>query len=185
MADLAEAAFGSIRLGLLFALTGTMVDLWADLGKLTRLGVGDVMAPVGAAACLRCIARHGASENIHQHARILTFGDDFQYRGAVPDQSGDGHLAACTARPHIVGQSWLGLVSQLGGYLALTYALGHLPATITSVSLLTQGPLDRCDGCASYHRAADLAAKFWAECWCSLELAWRIRQRHPEEEANI
>jgi drug/metabolite transporter (DMT)-like permease len=35
----------------------------------------------------------------------------------------------------------LGLVSQLGGYLALTYALGHLPATITSVSLLSQGPL--------------------------------------------
>src|SRR5439155_546180 len=43
-------------------------------------------------------------------------------------------------------RSWLaliglGLVSQLGGYLALTYALGHLPATITSVSLLSQGPL--------------------------------------------
>ena len=35
----------------------------------------------------------------------------------------------------------LGLVSQLGGYLALTYALGHLPATVTSVSLLSQGPL--------------------------------------------
>jgi drug/metabolite transporter (DMT)-like permease len=35
----------------------------------------------------------------------------------------------------------LSLVSQLGGYLALTYALGHLPATITSVSLLSQGPL--------------------------------------------
>jgi drug/metabolite transporter (DMT)-like permease len=35
----------------------------------------------------------------------------------------------------------LGLVSQLGGYLALTYALGHLPATVTAVSLLAQGPL--------------------------------------------
>jgi len=35
----------------------------------------------------------------------------------------------------------LGLISQLGGYLALTYALGHLPATVTSVSLLSQGPL--------------------------------------------
>ncbi len=29
----------------------------------------------------------------------------------------------------------------LGGYLALTFALGHLPATVTSVSLLSQGPL--------------------------------------------
>ena len=35
----------------------------------------------------------------------------------------------------------LGLVSQLGGYLALTYAMGNLPATVTSVSLLSQGPL--------------------------------------------
>lgn len=35
----------------------------------------------------------------------------------------------------------LGLVSQLGAYLGLTYALGHLPATITSVGLLAQVPL--------------------------------------------
>jgi drug/metabolite transporter (DMT)-like permease len=35
----------------------------------------------------------------------------------------------------------LGLISQLGAYLALTYALGHLPATATSVGLLAQAPL--------------------------------------------
>lgn len=35
----------------------------------------------------------------------------------------------------------LGLVSQLGAYYALVYALGHLPATITSVGLLAQVPL--------------------------------------------
>ncbi len=35
----------------------------------------------------------------------------------------------------------LGLVSQLGAYLALVYALGHLPATITAVGLLAQVPL--------------------------------------------
>jgi drug/metabolite transporter (DMT)-like permease len=34
----------------------------------------------------------------------------------------------------------LGLVSQLGAYYALVYALGHLPATITSVGLLAQVP---------------------------------------------
>jgi drug/metabolite transporter (DMT)-like permease len=32
----------------------------------------------------------------------------------------------------------LGLVSQLGGWLAINYALGHLPATQVSVSLLAQ-----------------------------------------------
>jgi drug/metabolite transporter (DMT)-like permease len=34
----------------------------------------------------------------------------------------------------------LGLVSQLGAYFALVHALGHLPATITSVGLLAQVP---------------------------------------------
>lgn len=34
----------------------------------------------------------------------------------------------------------LGLVSQLGAYFALVYALGHLPATLTSVGLLAQVP---------------------------------------------
>lgn len=35
----------------------------------------------------------------------------------------------------------LGLVCQLGGYLGLTYALGHMPATISSVVLLGVAPL--------------------------------------------
>jgi drug/metabolite transporter (DMT)-like permease len=33
------------------------------------------------------------------------------------------------------------LVTQLGAYFALVYALGHLPATITSVGILAQVPL--------------------------------------------
>jgi drug/metabolite transporter (DMT)-like permease len=39
-----------------------------------------------------------------------------------------------------VALAGLGLVSQLGAYYALVYALGHLPATITSVGLLAQVP---------------------------------------------
>jgi drug/metabolite transporter (DMT)-like permease len=44
------------------------------------------------------------------------------------------------------GRTWaalaaLGLVSQLTAYFALVYALGHLPATRTSVGLLAQAPL--------------------------------------------
>jgi drug/metabolite transporter (DMT)-like permease len=35
----------------------------------------------------------------------------------------------------------LGLVCQLTGYLCLTYALGHLPATVTSVVILAVAPL--------------------------------------------
>lgn len=35
----------------------------------------------------------------------------------------------------------LGLVCQVGGYFALTYALGHLPTTVTSILFLTVAPL--------------------------------------------
>lgn len=35
----------------------------------------------------------------------------------------------------------LGLISQLAAYFALVYALGHLPATLTSVGLLAQVPV--------------------------------------------
>ena len=35
----------------------------------------------------------------------------------------------------------LGLGTQLVGYVALTYVLGHLAATVTSVGLLAQAPL--------------------------------------------
>jgi drug/metabolite transporter (DMT)-like permease len=38
----------------------------------------------------------------------------------------------------------LGLVCQVVGYFCLTYALGHLPATVTSVILLAGAPLTAC-----------------------------------------
>ena len=36
---------------------------------------------------------------------------------------------------------WLGVISQVGAYLCIAYALGHLPATVVSTGLLGQGPL--------------------------------------------
>lgn len=86
------------------------------------------------------------------------------------------------------GHSWaallgLGLISQLGGYFALTYALGHLPATVTSVSLLSQGPL-----------TAVLAAMLLAEPLARSQILGGAlvlagvglanRRTHPAEEAN-
>jgi drug/metabolite transporter (DMT)-like permease len=35
----------------------------------------------------------------------------------------------------------LGIISQLAAYFALVYALGHLPATVTSIGLLAQLPI--------------------------------------------
>lgn len=55
---------------------------------------------------------------------------------------------------------WLGVVSQVGAYLCIAYALGHLPATVVSIGLLAQAPL-----------TAFLAATLLGERLTALQLA--------------
>jgi len=43
--------------------------------------------------------------------------------------------------PSLAALLGLGLLCQLTGYFSLTYALGHLPATVPSVVLLAVAPL--------------------------------------------
>lgn len=171
-------------LGLLLALAGTLVILWADLGKLTRLGVGDLMA-LGAAACFAVYLL--ATERVRTSTSTLGFLRLAMISSTVALFLINLVMGISLRVPQgrtlwaVLG---LGLVSQLGGYLALTYALGHLPATITSVSLLTQGPL-----------TAVMAALLLAEplTWPQIlggvlvlsGVGLAHRQRHPEEEANI
>ncbi len=78
----------------------------------------------------------------------------------------------------------LGLVSQLGGYLALTYALGHLPATITSISLLAQGPLTAAMAAVLLGEPLTLP-QILGGTLVLTGVALAHRQRHPEEEANV
>jgi drug/metabolite transporter (DMT)-like permease len=59
---------------------------------------------------------------------LFTFATLFHISLAVPDKS---------ALFALLG---LGLICQLAGYLGLTYALGHVPATISSVVLLAVAP---------------------------------------------
>jgi drug/metabolite transporter (DMT)-like permease len=176
-----EAAFW---LGLLLALSGTAFILWADLGKLTRFGVGDVMA-LGAAACFAVYLL--ATERVRTSTSTLGFLRLAMISSTVALLLINLALGISLRVPHgrtlwaVLG---LGLISQLGGYLALTYALGHLPATITSVSLLTQGPLTAV-------MAAILLGEplTWPQIVGGALVLFGVglahRKRHPEEEANI
>jgi len=171
-------------LGLLLALAGTVVILWADLGKLTRFGVGDFMA-LGAAGCFAVYLL--ATERVRTSTSTLGFLRLAMISSTVALLMMNLAMGISLRVPHgrtlwaVLG---LGLISQLSGYLALTYALGHLPATITSVSLLTQGPL-----------TAVMAALLLGEplTWPQivggalvlLGVGLAHRKRHPEEEANI
>ena len=131
----------SFWLGLVLAIAGSLVIVWADIGRHVQFGAGDLMA-LGAAACFAVYLM--ATERVRTTTSTLVF-----LRLAI--LSGTFFLLVINLAMGVSlrippGRSFgalvgLGLVSQLGGYLALTYALGHLPATVTAVSLLAQGPL--------------------------------------------
>jgi len=173
----------SFWVGLALAVCGALVIVSSDLSRHAQFGSGDVLALV-AAACFAVYLM--ATEQVRAHTSTLEFlrlailfsaffmflfAVAFRVPLAIPDQR--SFLA-------LLG---LGLVSQLGGYLALTYALGHLPATVTSVSLLSQGPL-----------TAVLAALLLGEPLTGAQILGGAlvlagvglanRLGHPEEEAN-
>jgi drug/metabolite transporter (DMT)-like permease len=171
-------------LGLSLALAGIIVILWADFGKHTRFSVGDLMS-LGAAACFAVYLL--ATETVRTTTSTLGFLRLAMISSTVALFLINILMGISLRVPHgrtlwaVLG---LGLVSQLGGYLALTYALGHLPATVTSVSLLTQGPL-----------TALMAALLLGEplTWAQIlggafvlsGVGLAHRQPHPEDEANV
>jgi drug/metabolite transporter (DMT)-like permease len=128
-------------LGLLLALAGALVIVWADISRHVQFGSGDAMA-LAAAACFAVYLM--ATERVRTTTGTLAF-----LRLATVSSTVFLFLISralgisLTIPPgsSLAALLGMGMVSQLGGYLALTYALGHLPATVTSVSLLAQGPL--------------------------------------------
>ncbi len=128
-------------LGLLLALAGSVVIVWGDLARHFKLGWGDAMA-LAASACFAVYML--ATERVRRTTSTLAFLRLAMISSGVFLFLINVMLGISLRVPP--GRSWaalfgLGLVSQLGGYLALTYALGHLPATAASISLLSQGPL--------------------------------------------
>ncbi len=170
--------------GLLMAVSGSLIILRSDLLRHTQFGLGDAMS-VGAAVFFAMYLL--ATEEVRTTTGTLQF-----LRLAMISTTVAlfvvnlmlGHSFRVKDTNTWVALIGLGLVSQLGGYMALTYALGHLPATITSISLLTQGPL-----------TALLAAVFLHEPLSGAQIAGGLlvlvgvgvahRQKHPEEEANV
>ena len=142
----------SFWIGLVLALAGSFVIVSADFVKHVKFGMGDFMA-LAAAACFAVYLM--VTEELRAHTTTLQF-----LRLAVFSSTIFMFLIALALRIPLeipdrqtfLALLGLGLISQLGGYLALTYAMGHLPATVTSLSLLSQGPL-----------TAVLAALFLAE----------------------
>ena len=171
-------------IGLLLAMAGSLVLVWGDLLRHVKLGMGDVMA-LAAAACFAVYLM--ATEEVRTTTGTLAF-----LRLAIFSSTisllimnlllgNSFHVPSTRSWAALLG---LALISQLGGYLALTYAMGHLPATLTSVSLLTQVPL-----------TAVLAALLLAEPLRLPQIIGGLlvlsgvglahRKKHPEDEVNV
>jgi drug/metabolite transporter (DMT)-like permease len=174
----------SFWLGLLMAVGGSLVILWADLSRHARFGIGDVMA-LGAAACFAVYLL--ATEQVRTTTSTLAFLRLAMIATTLVLLFLNLAMGISLRVPH--RHTWwallgLGLVSQLGGYLALTYALGHLPATITSISLLTQGPLTAVMAAVLLGEPLTLPQIVGGMLVLS-GVALAHRQRHPEDEANV
>jgi drug/metabolite transporter (DMT)-like permease len=171
-------------IGLLMAIAGGVVILWADLRHHAQVGVGDLMA-LGASACFAVYLM--VTEKIRASTGTLAFLRLAMIASTVALLLMNLAMGISLRVPHgrtlwaVLG---LGLISQLGGYLFLTYALGHLPATLTSISLLTQGPLTAAMAAVLLDEPLSLA-QVLGGLLILAGVALAHRQRHPEDEANV
>ena len=133
----------SFWIGLALSLTGCLLIISVNLRPATATpgsATGDLLA---IAASLFFAAYLIVTERVRQSMDTLTF-NALAIAGSVVTLL----LIALVLRLPLTGfpaRTWaalagLGLITQLAAYYGLVYALGHLPATITSVGLLAQIP---------------------------------------------
>jgi drug/metabolite transporter (DMT)-like permease len=136
---------GAFWAGLALALAGCALivatDLFSGGGPRATDIRGDVMALI---AAMFWAAYMLTTEHVRNDMDTLTF-NTVAIVGSVLTLLVVCLLLGVPLRGYS-GRTWaalfgLGLISQLAAYFALVYALGHLPATSTSIGILAQVPL--------------------------------------------
>jgi drug/metabolite transporter (DMT)-like permease len=133
-----EKLRGIFWLGLITALAGAVLVLGSDFLRHPTLGLGDLMASTAAIfyASYQLITQRG-----RKHI------DPLRYMWLVGLSATIGmfimNLVLGNSFTGYSAQTWLiffvtAIVSQMIGYLAISYALGHLPASIVSPTLIGQ-----------------------------------------------
>ena len=134
-----ERLRGSYWLGLAVALAGMGIIVGQDaLASSGHLGAGDALALLAGVSYALYL-----TITPHVRARMSTLASLW-----IPGLAGmvvllAFNLAAGRALWGFSGGTWLallavGLISQAVGWLAINYALGHMPASVVSVTLLAQ-----------------------------------------------
>jgi len=133
-----ERLRGVFWFGLVIALTGALLVMGSDFLHHPTLGIGDLMA--SAAAIF-----YAAYQLTTQRGRKYI--DPFRYIWLVGVSATIGmfiiNIVMGNSFTGYPAQTWLiffttAIISQMIGYLAITYALGHLPASIVSPTLIGQ-----------------------------------------------
>jgi drug/metabolite transporter (DMT)-like permease len=133
-----EKLRGTFWLGLVLALSGAALIVGTDFIHHPTFGRGDLMA---------CIAAvfYAAYQLITQRGRRHI--DPFRYVWLVGVSATLGifilNLILGNSFTGYSAQTWIvffaaAIISQMIGYLSITYALGHLPASIVSPTLVGQ-----------------------------------------------
>lgn len=133
-----EKLKGIFWAGLILALAGAALVMGSDFLMHPTLGLGDVMASTAAIF-------YASYQLITQRGRIYI--DPFRYMWLVGISATIGifiiNLVLGNSFTGYSTQTWViffvtAIVSQMIGYLAITYALGHLPASIVAPTLIGQ-----------------------------------------------
>ena len=133
-----EKLRGTFWLGLAFALAGAVLIVGTDFFKHPTHGIGDLMASTAAIF-------YASYQLITQRGRVHI--DPFRYTWLVGVSATIAmfimNLVLDNSFTGYNSQTWLiffatAIVSQMIGYLSITYALGHLPASVVSPTLIGQ-----------------------------------------------
>jgi drug/metabolite transporter (DMT)-like permease len=133
-----EKLRGIFWLGLVIALTGAVLVMGSDFLTHPTLGIGDLMASTAAIfyASYQLTTQRG-----RRHI------DPFRYMWLVGVSATIGmfvmNIVLDNSFTGYSTQTWViffvtAIVSQMIGYLAISYALGHLPASVVSPTLIGQ-----------------------------------------------
>ena len=133
-----EKLRGIFWLGLILALAGATLVMGSDFLRHPTLGLGDLMASTAAIF-------YAAYQLITQRGRKYI--DPFRYTYIVGISATIGmfimNIVLGNSFTGYPAQTWIiffatAIVSQMIGYLAITYALGHLPASVVAPTLVGQ-----------------------------------------------
>ena len=133
-----EKLRGIFWFGLILALAGAALVMGSDFLNHPTLGLGDLMASTAAIF-------YASYQLTTQRGRKYI--DPFRYMWLVGVSATIGmfmmNIALGNSFTGYSTQTWIiffatAIISQMIGYLAITYALGHLPASIVSPTLIGQ-----------------------------------------------